>query len=81
MSLVYLFTVKRKVQFRLKNCNFEAAKNEFEMILCTSDEHLIAKVYKIWLHLNLENEYVKNCMIQWARNFAYNVRAMGKYVD
>lgn len=31
----------------------------FEEPLCTHDEHLIAKIYKILLKFNFEDEYIK----------------------
>lgn len=43
---------------------------ELEILMCGNNEHIIAKVkqYKMLLNLNLENEEVKHCMIQWPRN-------------
>lgn len=71
-SFIYL-QLKKRFPLCNKNCGFETAKNKFEMLLCTNDEHLIAEVYKRLLQLNLEIEYVKQCLIQWARRFGYNI--------
>lgn len=73
----YLFTYPQlKDRFTLddKNHRFEAAKNKLEMIVCSNDEHFIAKVCKRLLQLNLENEYVKHSLIQGARNSGYNTK-------
>lgn len=34
---------------------------------------LIAKVYRILSKMNLEDEYVKDCMVKWANFLGYNI--------
>lgn len=41
---------------------------DFEKDVCTNNEHLIAKVYKLLLTMNQEDEYIKYCMIKWAKH-------------
>ena len=43
------------------------------MELCTNEEHVITKMYKMLLQMNLEYEQVKECMIKWAKIFGYNI--------
>lgn len=40
---------------------------EFENELCIHDEHLIAKMYKLLLRFETEEEPVKGCMINELR--------------
>ena len=44
-----------------------------EKQLYLSKDHIITKMYKILLQLNQEDEQVKVCMFNWARNFGYNI--------
>ena len=38
---------------------FEHCKTEFEIELCTNDEHVIAKMYKLLLKFETEEEQVE----------------------
>lgn len=42
-----------------KNYDFANKKTIFELTLCTDDEHVVAKIYKLLLKMNIEYEYIK----------------------
>lgn len=42
-------------------------KMDFELDLCSSGKHVIAKMYNLLLKMNMEDDYVKDCMIKWAK--------------
>lgn len=52
--------------------DFTNEKTDFELDLCTNDEHTIGKMYKLLLKTKMEVEYVKDCTIKWAKN-EYNI--------
>lgn len=42
---------------------------EFEIQLCTNDKYVISKMHTSFLKFELEEEQIKEHMIQWAKNF------------
>ena len=48
--------IKERFKLDKKNCEFEQTKAEFETALCTNDEHVIAKLYKLLLRYETEDE-------------------------
>ena len=53
--------------------DFYKEQTTFDQILLTSDDKLIRKVYKFLLNWKMEDEQVKEMMVQWAKNFGYNI--------
>lgn len=49
----------------------EQQKKEFEVELCAYGEHVIVKMYKPLLKLEMVNN--KDYMIKWAKNFKHNI--------
>lgn len=45
----------------------------FEIELCTKDKNVIAKIYKLLLKFETE-EQVEKCVIKWAIMFRYNIQ-------
>ena len=65
--------IKQRFKIEEKNGGFEQAESEFGIALCTNDEHVIAKLYKLLLKYETEDEQVKDCMIKWAQNVGHNI--------
>lgn len=62
--MVYLPSVDREIKLDEKNSVFMNEKPDFELDLCSTGKHVIAKMYKLLLKMNMEDEYVKDYMIK-----------------
>lgn len=68
-------------RFKLdKNYDFPNEKTVFELALCTDNKPVITNMCKLLLKINMEAEYVKDCMIKCAI-IGYNAQSMGEYVS
>lgn len=56
---------------------FDQPMTVFKTDVCTNDQHIIAKMYKILLKFDIEEEQVKECMIQWLKRLLYSDGSMG----
>ena len=49
-----------------------------DQIILTSDGKLIGKIYKFLLNWKMADEQVKETIVQWAKNFGYNIEKCQK---
>lgn len=67
LSCQWYLQVTERFKVDKKLYNFEHDKTIFEMELCTNEEHLISKIYKLLLKLETKDKLVKICMISWGK--------------
>ena len=53
--------------------DFYKEQTTFDQVMLASDDKLIRKIYKFLLNWKMEDEQVKEMMVQWAKIFGYNI--------
>lgn len=57
--------MKERFNMHKRITGIEKRKTEFEIELCTKNDNIIAKVHKLLLRFETEDEQVEDCMMKW----------------